>query len=102
MIIPPATRRAVRWRICAARPSPRCASGASAPRAALAGCRSTSGRGQDWGGVGLDAGVNDADGGTRRTQVMWMGTAENYLNPAYLPGIFPGEVPDGATRRVLR
>lgn len=59
-------------------------------------------RGQDWGGVGFDAGVNDADGGTRRTQMMWMGTAENYLNPAYLPGIFPGEVPDGATRRVLR
>ncbi len=59
-------------------------------------------RGEDWGGIGLDVGVNDADGGTRKSQMMWIGTADNYLNPAYLAGVYPRKLPIGATRRALR
>jgi hypothetical protein len=60
-------------------------------------------RGPDYGGIGIDVGVNDADGGGwRRCQMMWAGTGENYINPGFLGGVWPGAVPAGATRRVLR
>lgn len=59
-------------------------------------------RGSDWGGIGLDIGVNDADGGERKSQMMWRGIADNYLNPAYLAGVYPSALPPAATRRVLR
>lgn len=59
-------------------------------------------RGPVWEGFGLDIGVNDADhGGTRKSQMMWAGTADNYLNPAYLGGVYTREVPPGATRQTL-
>ncbi len=64
-------------------------------------------RGGDWGGIGLDVGVNDADFGERKTQIMWRGIADNYLNPAYLAGVYQidadrATLPDGATRRIVR
>jgi len=59
-------------------------------------------RGEDWGGIGIDVGVNDADGGYRKTQMMWAGTAENYLNPACLAGVYPGPLAEGFTRRILQ
>lgn len=59
-------------------------------------------RGADWGGIGLDVGVNDADHGTRKVQMMWAGTAENYLSPACLGGLYPGQVADGARRMIVQ
>ena len=59
-------------------------------------------RGGDWGGIGLDVGVNDADRGERKTQMMWTGIADNYLNPAYLAGVYPRQLPQGATRRIVQ
>jgi hypothetical protein len=60
-------------------------------------------RGQAWDGFGLDVGVNDADhGGTRKSQMMWAGTADNYLNPGYLAGVYTQGMPVGATRQTLR
>jgi len=60
-------------------------------------------RGQGWGGIGCDVGINDADcGGWRRCQMMWSGTGDNYINPAFLAGVWPGEIPTGATRRALQ
>jgi len=60
-------------------------------------------RGEDWQGLGFDVGVNDADfGGTRRSQMMWAGTGDNYLNPAYLAGLYVDALPPGATRRTLQ
>ena len=59
-------------------------------------------RGEDWGGIGLDVGVNDADGGYRKTQMMWAGTADNYVNPACIAGIYPGPLAEGFTRRILQ
>jgi len=60
-------------------------------------------RGVDWGDVGFDVGINDADdGGGRKTQMMWAGTADNYLSPGYLAGLYPSPLPMGATRRALR
>ncbi len=60
-------------------------------------------RGEDWGGIGFDVGINDADnGGTRKTQMMWSGIADNYLNPAYFAGLYTSALPEGATRRTLR
>jgi len=39
--------------------------------------------GADIRGIGLDVGVNDADdGGRRKTQIMWCGTADNWLDPS--------------------
>ncbi len=39
--------------------------------------------GADIVGIGLDVGVNDADhGGQRKTQIMWCGTADNWLDPS--------------------
>jgi len=38
---------------------------------------------KDFTGVGFDVGVNDADrGGPRDCQMMWAGTAQDYLNPS--------------------
>jgi len=60
-------------------------------------------RGENWQGFGFDVGVNDADfGGTRDCQLMWTGFPDNYLNPAYLGGLYLDETPAGATRRTLR
>ncbi len=60
-------------------------------------------RGQRWAGLGFDIGIDDADtGGGRKTQMMWAGIADNYLNPAYLAGLYLGPIPEGATRRILR
>lgn len=60
-------------------------------------------RGKNWGGLGFDVGVNDADfGGSRKTQMMWAGMPDNYLNAAYLAGLYRDPVPEGATRRTLR
>ena len=60
-------------------------------------------RGDEWGGFGFDVGVNDADfGGIRESQLMWAGIPDNYINPAYLAGLYPGPVPEGATRRTLQ
>lgn len=60
-------------------------------------------RGDDWGGIGMDVGVNDADhGGWRRCQMMWSGTADNYVDPAFVSGVWPGHVEPGATRRCLQ
>jgi len=56
-----------------------------------------------WPGLGFDVGVNDADfGGTRTGQMMWAGTGENYLNPAYLAGLYADPLPTGAVRQTLR
>lgn len=60
-------------------------------------------RGEQWGGIGVDVGINDADnGGWRRCQMMWTGTADNYINPGFLGGLWPGTIPAGATRRVIQ
>lgn len=60
-------------------------------------------RGAGWDGLGFDLGINDADdGGTRKSQMMWSGTAENYIDPAFLAGVYPSELPPGATRRTLQ
>ncbi|MGC9319092.1 MAG: GDSL-type esterase/lipase family protein [Armatimonadota bacterium] len=60
-------------------------------------------RGANWGGLGFDLGINDADdGGTRKSQMMWSGTGENYIDPAFLAGVYPGTLPAGATRRALQ
>ena len=60
-------------------------------------------RGEDWQGFGFDIGINDADaGGTRKSQLMWTGYPDNYLNPAYLAGLYVDEIPPDATRRTLR
>ncbi len=60
-------------------------------------------RGEAWGGIGFAIGINDADnGGTRKTQMMWSGIADNYLNPAYLAGLYADGLAEGATRRTLR
>lgn len=60
-------------------------------------------RGREWGGFGLDVGINDADdGGTRKSQMMCFGTADNYLSPAYLGAVYPGRLAAQATRRSLR
>ena len=60
-------------------------------------------RGDEWQGIGFDVGINDADGGgTRKTQTMWAGIPDNYLNPAYFAGLYVGGVPKAATRRTLR
>ncbi|MGD9498435.1 MAG: GDSL-type esterase/lipase family protein, partial [Armatimonadota bacterium] len=59
--------------------------------------------GAAWEGVGFDVGINDADdGGTRRSQMMWSGTAENYIDPAFLAGVYRRELPTDATRRTLQ
>lgn len=60
-------------------------------------------RGRNWGGLGFDVGVNDADfGGSRKAQMMWAGMPDNYLNAAYLAGLYRDPIPEGATRRTLR
>ncbi len=60
-------------------------------------------RGRNWGGLGFDIGVNDADGGGyRRSQMMWAGMPDNYLNAAYFAGLYRDPVPEDATRRTLR
>ncbi len=60
-------------------------------------------RGEAWQGLGFDVGVNDADfGGIRTVQMMWTGTGDNYLNPAYLAGLYVGELPAGAVRQTLQ
>lgn len=60
-------------------------------------------RGGAWSGLGFDVGVNDADfGGTRTSQMMWAGTGENYLSPAYLAGLHADPLPAGAVRQTLR
>ncbi len=60
-------------------------------------------RGEKWQGLGFDVGINDADfGGTRECQMMWAGTADNYLSPAYLGALYTDPVPAGATRRTLQ
>jgi hypothetical protein len=68
------------------------------PLAAVKACRGTA-----WQGLGFDVGVNDADfGGPRKSQMMWAGIPDNYLNPAYLAGLYTSPLPPGATRRTLR
>jgi lysophospholipase L1-like esterase len=68
------------------------------PLAAVKACR-----GAAWQGLGFDVGVNDADlGGMRKSQMMWAGIADNYLNPAYLAGLYVEDLPPGTTRRTLR
>jgi lysophospholipase L1-like esterase len=60
-------------------------------------------RGEQWGGLGLDIGINDADFGRERdSQLMWTGHPDNYLNPAYLGGLYLEPVEAGATRRTLQ
>lgn len=60
-------------------------------------------RGETWEGLGFDVGVNDADaGGQRKSQLMWTGYPDNYLNPGYLAGLYTREVPTGAVRQTLR
>ncbi len=60
-------------------------------------------RGDEWQGIGFDVGINDADGGgTRKTQMMWAGIPDNYLNPAYFAGLYVDVAPKNATRRTLR
>lgn len=60
-------------------------------------------RGQRWQGLGFDIGIDDADsGGGRKTQMMWAGIADNYLNPAFFAGLYLDPIPEGATRRILR
>jgi lysophospholipase L1-like esterase len=60
-------------------------------------------RGKNWGGLGFDVGINDADfGGYRKSQMMWAGMPDNYLNAAYFAGLYRDKLPEGATRRTLR
>jgi len=60
-------------------------------------------QGEEWGGIGFDVGINDADNrGTRRTQMMWRGIDDNYLDPAYFAGLYAAPLPEGTTRRTLR
>jgi hypothetical protein len=60
-------------------------------------------RGADWSGLGFDVALNDADPGSyRKTQMMWAGIADNYLNAAYFAALYQGRIPAGATRRTLR
>ncbi len=60
-------------------------------------------RGEHWGGLGFDIGINDADfGQARDSQLMWSGYPDNYLSPAYLGGLYLDPVPSGATRRALQ
>jgi len=60
-------------------------------------------RGPRWPGLGFDIGIDDADtAGGRKTQMMWAGIADNYLNPAYFAGLYLEPIPEGATRRILR
>jgi len=59
-------------------------------------------RGGTWSGLGFDVAVNDADGGgPRKTQMMWTGFPDNYLNPGYLAGLYAEALPPGATRQTL-
>ncbi len=59
-------------------------------------------RGEQWGGLGFDIGVNDADfGRARDSQLMWTGYPDNYLNPAYLGGLYIDQPPTRATRRTM-
>lgn len=54
-------------------------------------------------GFGFDVGVNDADHGEpRKSQLMWAGTGDNYLNPGHLAGVYMRQVPANATRQTLR
>ena len=60
-------------------------------------------RGEQWGGLGFDIGINDADfGQARDSQLMWTGYPDNYLNAAYLGALYPGPLPTGATRRTVQ
>ncbi|NPV47586.1 MAG: hypothetical protein HPY69_11550 [Armatimonadetes bacterium] len=59
-------------------------------------------RGPVWDGFGFDVGVNDADhGGTRKSQMMWAGTGDNYLNPSHLAGVHTRPLSPHATRQAL-
>lgn len=58
-------------------------------------------RGEDWGGIGLDVGINDADHGSRKSQMMWTGTGENYLVASCLAGVYPEALTERATRKAL-
>ena len=60
-------------------------------------------RGPDWSGLGFDVALNDADnGGYRKTQMMWAGIPDNYLNAAYFAGLYREPLPPGSTRRTVR
>jgi hypothetical protein len=60
-------------------------------------------RGAAWPGLGFDVGVNDADfGGIRKSQKMWTGFPDNYLNPGYLGGLYLDKLPPNAMRQTLR
>ena len=60
-------------------------------------------RGEQWGGLGFDIGINDADfGQTRDSQLMWTGHPDNYLNPAYLGGLYVNPVLSSASSRTLQ
>jgi lysophospholipase L1-like esterase len=60
-------------------------------------------RGAAWPGLGFDVGVNDADfGGIRKSQMMWTGYPDNYLNPGYLGGLYLDKLPPNAMRQTLR
>ena len=59
-------------------------------------------RGKRWQGLGFDIGVNDADlGGLRKSQMMWTGYPDDYLDPACFAGLYTEELPPGATRQTL-
>ncbi len=57
----------------------------------------------DWSGIGLDVGVNDADGGGwRKSQLMWSGCAQNYLMAGWFGGLRAQPEPREALRLVVQ
>jgi len=60
-------------------------------------------RGPDWKLFGFDVGVNDADKGFgRQSQLMWAGTAENYLLPGLFGAVVRGKVSKDSVCVTLR
>lgn len=60
-------------------------------------------RGEQWGGLGFDIGINDADFGRERdSQLMWTGHPDNYISPAYLGGLYLDPTGPNTTRRTLQ